>query len=170
MRPCCTLTIELDHLASHMRIHLLVVLAVVTTVGWAAQSASAPPASDAPKPSRWHVGSTWAVLIFTQDHQLIGSIAVRFTNENAPSCMPGDWKRLEVLRRRFNDPTGFLATKPLSYIFEHGELTLGVTEVCDGYIFLRGVPTDVGLTGDYGTVGLDGFHKLGSFSATMVQD
>ncbi|HEY6923448.1 MAG TPA: hypothetical protein VI653_08265 [Steroidobacteraceae bacterium] len=72
-----------------------------------------------------------------------------FTDEKTVSCMAGEWRRLEVLRRQFNDPDGFLATKPLSYIFEQGELTLGVTEVCDGYVFLRGIPTDAGLTGDY---------------------
>jgi hypothetical protein len=153
-----------------MRTHRLIVIAVVTTLGWVAQSAGAPLPSNTPKASRWHVGSTWAVLMFAQDRQLVGSLVVRFTDEKAISCMAGDWKRLEVLRRQFNDPDGFLATKPLSYIFERGELTLGVTEVCDGYVFLRGVPTDAGLTGDYGTLGLDGFHKLGSFAAAIIKE
>jgi hypothetical protein len=108
--------------------------------------------------------------MFAQDRQLVGSLVVRFTDEKAISCITGDWKRLEVLRRQFNDANSFLATKPLSYTLERGELTLGVTEVCDGYVFLRGVPTDAGLTGDYGTLGLDGFHKLGSFAGTIIKE
>lgn len=84
--------------------------------------------------------------------------------------MAGDWKRVEVVRRQFNDADDFLATKPLSYIVERGELTLGVTEVCDGYVFLHGVSTGAGFTGEYGTLGLDGFHKLGAFAATRVKD
>jgi hypothetical protein len=95
---------------------------------------------------------------------------VRFTDEKAISCIAGDWKRLEVLRRQFNDRDGFLATRPLSYIFERGKLTLGVTEVCDGYVFLNGVATDAGFTGDYGTLGLGGFQKLGSFAAAIIKE
>ena len=38
------------------------------------------------------------------------------------------------------------------------------THICDGYVLLRGVPTESGASGDYGTLGLEGFHKLGSFS------
>ena len=116
------------------------------------------------------LGSTWAVLMFAQDRHLVGSLVVRFTDQKAVSCIAGDWRRLEVLRRQFNDPDGFLATKPLSYIFERGELTFGVTEVCDGYVLLRGVPTEAGLTGDYGTLGLDGFQKLGSFAAALIKE
>jgi hypothetical protein len=153
-----------------MRPHRLIVLAVVTAAGWVSQSAGAPSPSDATKSPRWHVGSTWAVLMFAQDRQLVGSLVVRFTEEKAISCIAGEWKRLEVLRRQFNDAEGFLATKPLSYIFERGKLTLGVTEVCDGYVFLRGVPMEAGFSGDYGTLGLGGFQKLGSFAAAIIKE
>jgi hypothetical protein len=95
---------------------------------------------------------------------------VRFTDEKAISCIAGDWKRLEVLRRHFKDADGSLATRPLSYAVEGGKFTLGVTELCDGYVFLNGVQTEAGLTGDYVTLGLGGFDKLGSFAATMIKD
>jgi len=96
-------------------------------------------------------------------------MVIRLTSEKASSCIVGDWKQVEILKRQFKDPS-FLATKPLSYSIEGNKLTLGVTEVCDGYVFLRGVLTDKGATGDYGTLGLEGFTRLGSFAAVASRD
>ena len=58
----------------------------------------------------------------------------------------------------------------MAYSIVGNELTLGVTEVCDGYVFLRGVLTETGTTGDYGTLGLEGFTRLGSFAAVAAKD
>jgi len=96
-------------------------------------------------------------------------MVIRLTSEKASSCIVGDWKQVEILKRQFKDPS-FLATKPLSYSIEGNKLTLGVTEVCDGYVFLRGVLTDKRATGDYGTLGLEGFTRLGSFAAVASRD
>ena len=117
---------------------------------------------------RHYVGSTWAVTLFGQDSKLVGSLVIRFTDQKASSCMRGDWRRLEVLRRTFDNESTALAKKPLSYLLERGKITLGVTEDCDGYVFLRGVPTNVGLVGDYGAVSPGGFHKFGSFAAVVI--
>jgi hypothetical protein len=89
--------------------------------------------------------------------------------EQATSCIVGTWRHLEIIKRRFKD-SDFLATKPLSYSIEGGEVTLGVTEVCDGYVFLHGTLTDAGATGDYGTLGFEGFKKLGTFVAVGAKD
>ena len=153
-----------------MEIRRLVVLLVMTTLGWVAQSADATPPPGEPQSLQWHVGSTWAVLLFSEDHQLVGSFVVRFTAEKAVSCIAGDWKRLEVLKRHLKDTNSFLATRPLAYNLEQGKFTLGVTEVCDGYVFLRGVVNEEGLTGDYGALGLGGFDKVGSFAAAKIKD
>lgn len=83
--------------------------------------------------------------------------------------MVGDWKQVEILKRQFKDHD-LLATKPLSYSVNGDELALGVTEICDGYVFLHGLLTDQGATGDYGTLGLEGFSRLGSFAAVMARD
>lgn len=82
--------------------------------------------------------------------------------------MAGDWKQVEILKRQFKSED-LLATKPLSYSIVGNQLTLGVTEICDGYIFLHGSLTDKGATGDYGTLGLEGFTRLGSFAAVMAR-
>jgi len=96
-------------------------------------------------------------------------MVVLLTGKKASSCIVGDWKQAEILKRQFKDHD-FLATRPLSYSIEGNKLTLGVTEVCDGYVFLRGVLTDTGATGDYGTLGLEGFTRLGSFAAVTARD
>jgi hypothetical protein len=51
----------------------------------------------------WRVGSTWAVTVCGTDRQIVGTMTVRVTAERAKSCMAGDWKRLEVIRRQFNE-------------------------------------------------------------------
>jgi len=96
-------------------------------------------------------------------------MVVRLTGKKARSCIVGDWKQVEILKRRFKDDD-FLAAKPLSYSIEGNKLTLGMTEVCDGYVFLHGVLTDTGATGDYGTLGLEGFTRRGSFAAVTTRD
>jgi hypothetical protein len=146
----------------------LIVLVALTAIGLAAQSGFAENQSHhGPTPSRWQVGSTWAVSVFAADHQLVGSMVVRLTGEKASSCIAGDWRQAEILKRQFKDDE-FLATKPLSYWIEGNKLTLGVTEICDGYVFLRGILTDTGATGDYGELGMGGFTRLGSFTAVTA--
>jgi len=93
----------------------------------------------------------------------------RLTSEKASSCIAGDWKQVEILERQFKDHD-FLATRPLSYSIAGNKLTLRVTEVCDGYVFLRGALTDKRATGNYGTLGLGGFTRLGSFAAVTARD
>ena len=153
-----------------VRLYSQIVFVALTTVGWAVLSICAEnPAHHGSTPSRWHVGSTWAVSVFAADHQLVGSMVIRLTGETASSCIAGDWQQAEILKRQFRD-SDFLATKPLSYSIQGNKLTLGVTEVCDGYVFLRGVLTDKGATGDYGTFGKAGFTRLGSFTAATARD
>lgn len=107
--------------------------------------------------------------MFAADHKLVGSMVVRLTGEKAKSCMAGDWKQVEILKRQFKDQDA-LATKPLSYSIVGNRLTLGVTEICDGYVVLYGSLTDNGARGDYGTLGLEGFTRLGSFVAMGARD
>ncbi|HEY2402724.1 MAG TPA: hypothetical protein VGI23_20385, partial [Steroidobacteraceae bacterium] len=77
--------------------------------------------------------------------QLVGSMVVRLTGEQASSCIVGDWKQVEILKRQFKG-SDLIATRPLSYAIDGNKLTLGVTEICDGYVFLHGVLTDTETT------------------------
>ena len=149
---------------------LATVFIALTAVGWVAQASCAETQSQhEPAPSQWHVGSTWAISVFGSANQLVGSMVVRLTGKMARSCIVGDWRQIEILKRQFTHNES-LATRPLSYSIVGNTLTLGATEVCDGYVFLHGVVTDSGTTGDYGTLGLKGFTRLGSFTAVAVKD
>lgn|SRR5581483_37017 len=89
-----------------MRIRRVIAFVGLVFMAWTIGASGAEPSvHDTQGPSRWHVGSTWIVLLFATDHRLVGSIAVRVTREKAVSCMDGDWKRLEILRRHFKAPT-----------------------------------------------------------------
>ena len=147
----------------HVRALRLTAVGILASTAWLAQSSGAEPVSP------WYVGSTWSVMVYDAKHQAIGSMTLRVTNERAASCIGGDWKRLVIVKRQFKEADSFLATKPLSYSLEGSKLTFGVTEVCDGYVFLSGAVTDARVAGDYGTLGLGGFTKLGTFSAARVQ-
>ncbi len=96
-------------------------------------------------------------------------MVVRLTGKTASSCIDGDWRQIEILKREFTHNES-LATRPLSYSIEGNKLILGVTEVCDGYVFLRAVLTDKETTGDYGTLAMGGFTRLGSFTAVAAKD
>lgn len=125
-----------------LRSHCLVVIFALTIMGRAASSNCAKNHSHpAPTPPQWAVGSTWTVTVLSIDHKPIGSMVVRLTGKKAKSCMAGDWKQVEILKRQFKDQ-GLLATTPLSYSIVGNQLTLGVTEICDGYVFLQGSLTD----------------------------
>lgn len=153
-----------------MRTRRVIAFVGLVFTAWTIGASGAEPSvHDTQGPSRWHVGSTWIVLLFATDHRLVGSITVRVTREKAVSCMDGDWKRLEILRRQFKG-SGPLPTRPLSYSLRGNKLTFGATDVCDAYILLSGTVTKKSLSGDYGTLGLGGFHKFGYFRATMVKD
>lgn len=117
----------------------------------------------APLSTPWHAGSTFTLTVSTADQKSLGYLVVRLTDKKADSCIAGNWKQLEILRREFKG-ANLLSSEPLAYSVEENRVIFGVTHICDGYVFLRGVLTESGASGDYGTLGLEGFHKLGSFS------
>lgn len=98
-----------------MRSYSLIVFVALTTVGLVALSGCTENHSHhGSTPSRRHVGSTWAVSVFSVDNQLVGSMVVRLTSEKASSCIVGEWKQVEILKRQLKGPD-FLATEPLSF-------------------------------------------------------
>ena len=147
----------------HVRASQVIACIALVTMGWPSSSMDAEQSAT----SLWPVGSTWAITVYDAHHQVVGSMTVRVTAEQATSCIAGDWKRLDIVKRQFKD-SDFLATKPLSYSIEGTEVTLGVTEVCDGYVFLRGALMGSRVAGDYGTLEMGGFTKLGTFVAARV--
>lgn len=103
----------------------------------------------------------WTFTIQNQDHQTIGTLTVRFTDEPAKSCISGNWKRLAVVAFESTGEPAFPGHDPLSYEVDKGKLTIGRNEICDGYVMLDGELTDKGLTGAYYSLGLGGTKGLG---------
>ncbi len=112
--------------------------------------------------------SLWRLRVMDMSSQLKVEATIRFSNEPAKSCMGGNWKRVKVETKDTQAEDFFPLAGPLAFKHERGSLTLGRTQVCDGYLFLTGNPQGLTVQGDYNAVGW-GSKKLGSFSLTKIQ-
>jgi hypothetical protein len=112
--------------------------------------------------------SLWRLRVVDMNSQLKVEATIRLSNETAESCMGGTWKRIVVETKDTQAEDFFPLAGPLAYKQERGALTLGRTQVCDGYVILTGKPDGLIIQGDYDTVGW-GSKKLGSFSLQRIQ-
>ena len=126
------------------------------------------PRSTLPKISALRV--PWTFTIQNRDHQTIGALTVRFTDEKADSCIAGDWKRVVVIAFESSGEPAFPGREPLSYAVDGDWLTIGRNEVCDAYRMLGGELTAAGLTGEYYSLGLSGERHLGYVQARPIAD
>lgn len=111
------------------------------------------------------VDTPWRLRIMDLNHQVKVDATVLFTKEKATeSCIGGQWKRVVVERKINADEKFFPLNELLAYDVERGELTLGRTEVCDGYRFLTGKLRSRMISGAYKIVGPGYSEKLGYFS------
>jgi hypothetical protein len=114
------------------------------------------------------LGATWRLRVRDLDNLVEVEATIRFSNETAASCMAGAWKRVIVETKAAQAEDFFPLTCPLAYKLEDGTLTLGRTEVCDGYLFLTAKPEGPIIQGAYDAVGW-GTRKLGTFSLQQIQ-
>lgn len=114
------------------------------------------------------LSSTWQLRVSDMDNQVKAEATIRFSNETAKSCMGGNWKRVLVETKAAHAESFFPLAGPLAYKLEDGTVTLGRTEVCDGYLFLVGKPVGDAIKGSYDAVRW-GTKKLGSFSLQKIQ-
>ena len=105
----------------------------------------------------------WHLTVSDTKRHVEAQATVRFTDEAAPSCMAGTWKRVAV-DAKSGDANLFPLAGPLAYRFEHGVLTLGRTSVCDDYLFLNGKLRGQAVRGTYRVVSIDGGELLGTFA------
>lgn len=112
--------------------------------------------------------AAWRLRVMDMDNQVKAEATIRFSNETAKSCMAGTWKRVLVETTAAQAEDFFPLAGPLAYKLEEGALTLGRTEVCDGYLFLVGKPGGQMVQGTYDAVGW-GTKKLGSFSLQKIR-
>jgi hypothetical protein len=105
----------------------------------------------------------WTLTVENGDRHAVTTLVVKFTDKEARSCMEGDWKALKVLSAKTNDKEFFPSSDRLSYQLEGNRLTIGRNELCDAYLWLRGMIGEGGATGDYFGFGLGTSVPLGHF-------
>jgi hypothetical protein len=112
----------------------------------------------------------WRLRVTDLKHQVKVEATIRFAGQTATeSCMSGTWKRTVVEAETVHDEKFFPLAEPLAYKLDRGELTLGRTSVCDGYLFLSGKSEGSSIHGTYNAVSIEGGEKLGYFSLKKVQ-
>jgi len=98
--------------------------------------------------------------------QVDARLVIEFTNEDASSCMSGDWKRVIIVSAVSQDEKLFPVSDPLSYEIDNGRLTIGRNDLCDAYLQLSGdINSEEIRGGDY-SLFLLGSKTLGTFTLT----
>lgn len=111
------------------------------------------------------IGSRWRLRVVNSKHEVKIEATVRFLGEQATeSCMGGIWKRVVVETKAAYDEKFFPLAEPLAYQLNGGNLTLGRTAICDGYLFLSGSSDGSTIQGTYDAVSIGAGQKLGYFT------
>ena len=112
----------------------------------------------------------WRLQVENLEHEVKVDATIRFAGEAAPeSCMSGTWKRIIVEAKTAQDETFFPLAEPLAYELQGGNVTLGRTKICDGYLFLSGKLKASNIDGTYNVVSIGSSRKLGYFSLKRIQ-
>jgi len=148
-----------------MRAVLLFASALLSAIGYAEdqtgiEGTTAKSISDVPK----ECAGLWTVRIENLQHQVVTTMTIQFTGDQATSCMSGNWKRVVVKSDDTSNKDFFPVTEPLSYQLENGGLVIGRNEVCDGYLYLKGDFRNSAAHGEYVAFGLGSSERLGYFS------
>ena len=110
------------------------------------------------------LAGTWTLEVRDMQKRQQVLAEVRFSDKSASSCMAGTWKALVVGEVSKQSGEFFPITSPLAYTIREGTLTLGRTEVCDGYLFLAGAEHPHHISGDYHSVSIGSSVQLGTFT------
>jgi hypothetical protein len=122
-----------------------------------------------PAPHNFY-GTRWRLRVMDLQHRLKVDAIIRFAEDAAPeSCMGGTWHRLVVETDTAHDRDFFPLAEPLAYTLERGRLVLGRTALCDGYLFLSGLPAPSAIRGTYDAVSIGTRNKLGEFSLKRIR-
>jgi hypothetical protein len=119
--------------------------------------------------SAYDLPGLWTLKVENRKHQVVATLTVKFTNENALSCMSGDWSRVDIESATTRDANFFPVAGPLSFKVENNNLTIGRTEICDAYLMLGGALNEKAIKGDYFGLGLGRASSLGFFTLTRTK-
>lgn len=116
------------------------------------------------------IDTRWRPRVMDLKHKVKVEATIRLAGEPATeSCMGGTWKRVVVEAKIAHDEKFFPLAEPLAYELERGELTLGRTTVCDGYLLLSGKFEEGTIQGSYNAVGIGRGQKLGNFTLKRLR-
>lgn len=106
----------------------------------------------------------WTLAIENPEHVVVATLAVEFLDEQAVSCLGGDWKTVKVVSATTGDDDFFPTSEPLAYQIEKGQITIGRNQMCDAYLLLKGKLGEPQVKGDYFSFGMGGSFPLGYFT------
>ena len=107
----------------------------------------------------------WILQIENLQHQIITTMNIHFSANQADSCLGGKWKKIVVNSHNTSDKKFFPIDQPLSYDLNKNKLIIGRNEICDAYLHLSGELIDSKASGEYVKFGW-GSKQLGYFSLT----
>ena len=114
-------------------------------------------------------GSVWSIKVVGLKHESLGAVTLELTDENARTCMSGEWKKARLISSSFQSPAKRFETKDYFPTYEINGQTLTIQMnppgLCDAYLFLSGKFSDREGKGDYDALGLGGAIPLGTFTA-----
>ncbi|MET4674913.1 MULTISPECIES: hypothetical protein [unclassified Luteibacter] len=105
----------------------------------------------------------WNLAVENPEHRVVTTLTVEFTDEQAESCLGGDWKTVKVISSTTGDEAFFPRSEPLAYQIEQDQLTIGRNQMCDAYLLLKGKLGEPQVKGDYFSFGMGGSFPLGYF-------
>ena len=105
----------------------------------------------------------WTLEIENLQHQVITTMSIHFSKNQANSCLGGNWQKIVVESHNSSDEQFFPVAHPLSYELVKNHLVIGRNEVCDAYLHLSGELIDSKAKGEYVAFGW-GSKQLGYFS------
>lgn len=105
----------------------------------------------------------WTLQIENPQHKVVTTMKIHFVEDEAQSCLGGNWKKVVVDSHKTSDPKFFPVNEPLSYELKGSRLSIGRNEICDAYLQLSGKLKYSTVTGEYIAFGW-GSKKMGYFS------
>lgn len=116
------------------------------------------------------VNTQWRVRVLDLKKQVRVDATIRFSPTKAnEACIGGDWKRVVVKTKAIHDDRFFPLSQLLAYDIADGELTLGRTKICDGYLFLSGKLSKKQIEGTFYRRSLSRSQMLGHFILSKVR-
>ena len=106
---------------------------------------------------------SWTLQVKNPQHKVVTTLKTQFMEEEAQSCLDGNWKKVVVESLKTSDPKFFPVNESLSYELKGNRLSIGRNEICDAYLQLSGELKDFSMVGEYISFGW-GSRELGYFS------